>query len=341
MKRIGSLSTLIFSVCILIASGCSLIPQDTVLNSSQTPYSSPTCNERQPNHPDFIEPIISEDWMVVEHSGRDLDIVQPMGITCYDDKIFVCDTSENKIKVFNTEFDFLYSIGNSGNEVGCFLNPYDIEIYDGKAYVLDSGNNRLQILELDGTPVSSEHLFNFSSSHNEYYSHLAMLSPTEIIFTVQDTGEKAKIYRMNSEKIDPIYDTFMGSVYASDGKIYAINLYEFTKISIEETVAESGKNSLLIFNEDTLESQIALPYMYSIADFVVENGQLYVLSYLWNRLDHFDLQGNYIETLAQFSFEPGKSIDYRSYLAFDEESSTFYITVDDNSVIYEVQNKAE
>ena len=341
MKHAAILTALIFAVCILITTGCSLIPQNVALNSAQPQYSSTTYDEKNPGHPDFIDPVISDNWFIVEQVGRDLDKVQPMGVAYCNGKIFVCDTPENKIKVFDTEFNFLYSIGSLGNEVGSFLNPSDIAIYDGKAYILDSGNNRLQILELDGTPVSSEHLFNFSSSHNEYYSHLAILSPNEIVFTVQDTGEKAKIYRMSNQEINPIYDTFMGSVYAWDGKTYAINLYEFTKMSIEETVAESGENSLLIFDGDKLESQITLPYMYSIADFVIDDGQLYVLSYLWNRLDHFDLQGNYIETLAQFSFDSGKSIDYKSYLAFDKESSTFYITADDNSVIYEVQKKIE
>lgn len=79
--------------------------------------------------------------------------------------------------------------------------------------------------------------------------------------------------------------------------------------------------------------------MYSTADFVVMDEQLFVLSYLWNRLDRFDLQGNYIETIAQFSFDPGKPIKYSSYLAVDKESSTFYITVKENSMIYEVYKR--
>ena len=126
MKHAAILTALIFAVCILITTGCSLIPQNVALNSAQPQYSSTTYDEKNPGHPDFIEPVISDNWFIVEHVGRDLDIVQPMGVAYCNGKIFVCDTPENKIKVFDTEFNFLYSIGSLGNEVGSFLNPSDI-----------------------------------------------------------------------------------------------------------------------------------------------------------------------------------------------------------------------
>ena len=43
-----------------------------------------------------------------------------------------------------------------------------------------------------------------------------------------------------------------------------------------------------------------LPYKYGPADFIVEGNDLYVLSCAWARLDHFTLDGTYIETLFQF-----------------------------------------
>lgn len=333
------LSVITVLIGVLMVVGCTSLQNNEVQKFLKTSQSDYDREDKSTGSPEFIETVISENWVVVEHSSQDLNIEQPMGIACDHGKIFICDSSENTIKVFDNKFDFLYSVGSTGNEMGSFLNPSDISILDERAYILDSGNNRLQIIDLEGRPVSAEHLLNLSASQNEYYSHLAVLSPSEFAFTVQDIGEDAKIYWWNGRDIETIYSPFMGSVYGENGKTYAVNLYEFTKMSTERTVAESGENSLLIFNGGTLESEIKLPYMYSTADFVVMDEQLFVLSYLWNRLDRFDLQGNYIETIAQFSFDPGKPIKYSSYLAVDKESSTFYITVKENSMIYEVYKR--
>lgn len=329
-KSLGAVTILI---AMFTSVGCTSLTE----NKTQLPLKS-DCNQESKSSelPEFIEPLVSEDWVAVEHTCQDLGIDQPMGIAYDNGRIFICDSEENTVKIFDDEFNFLYSIGSTGNEIGCFLNPSDITILDGKAYVLDSGNNRLQIIDMEGVPIATKHLLNLSAAQNKYYSHLSVTSPSEFAFTVQDIGEIAQIYWWNGSDIESIYSPFMGSVYSSAGRTYAINLYEFTQMSIEHTVAESGKNSLLVFNGRTLESETALPYMYSTADFAVLDDQLFVLSSLWNRLDRFDLQGNYIETIAQFSFDSDKPVKYDSYLAVDEMNSKFYITVKENSIIYEV-----
>lgn len=335
------LSVVTVLIGMITAVGCTSLTENKTqapLKSNRLDYSQ---ESNSPELPEFVEPLVSEDWVVVEHTCQDLGIDQPMGIAYDNGRIFICDSEENTIKIFDDEFNFLYSIGSTGNEMGCFLNPSDITILDGKAYVLDSGNNRLQIMDMEGVPVASKHLLNLSAAHNKYYSHLAVTSPSEFAFTVQDIGESAKIYWWNGGDIESIYSPFMGSIYSEDGKIYAINLYEFTKMSIEHTVAESGENSLLIFNDGALEAETMLPYMYSTADFAVLNDQLFVLSSLWNRLDRFDLQGNYIETIAQFSFDLDKPVKYDSYMAIDQKNSKFYITVKENSMIYEVCKREE
>lgn len=349
MKITGLLSILTISACIFSMTACSQppekenVPSSVETSSSERPLSDASSVKEAEDEPDFIEAKISEEWTVTEYPGLDLGISEPAGIACGNGKIFVCDTANDRIAVFDSAFNPLDSIGSTGNKDGCFSAPSGLAVQDDKLYVLDSGNNRLQVLNLDGSPVSSQRLLNFSAGQgqNQYYSHLAIPAPDEIVFTVYDLGGDAKIYRLSGGEIEPISDVFLGSVDAADGKTYAINLYEFTKMSAEETTAESGENSLLIFDGDTLESQVELPYMYSIADFVVADDQLYVLSSLWNRLDHFDLQGNYIETIAQFSFDPDKPVDAKSSLTYDEASSTFYVAARDNDLIYEVKKLTE
>ena len=303
------------AVCGVGLTGCALYAEGAAA-PSLTSASAAAVKE---NEPAFIETVAAPDWRVVEHSGAALEIPHPGGIACSGDRIYLCDPAGHRVAVLDRNFQLVDSITG------------------GKIYLLDSGQNRLDVLNLDGTTVSSHRLLNFSAAQDDAYAHLAVLAPDQVAFSVQVASQKAGTYMLHQGTVQPLTDWFWGSVYAQDGKVYAINQYEFIQTNADETVAESGTNSLLIFEDDQLKTKVELPYMYSVSDFVVAGDQLYLLSSLWNRLDRFDLQGNYQETIAQFSFEPGKPVGYSSHLAWDEDASTFYVTAENSGVIYEVQ----
>ena len=337
-NNVRTLCALAVFSCMVCMIGCST----QALAASDPPAAMNASSMSNDVKPEFIEPVLSAGWRVTEHSSQALGISKPGGIDCSDGKIYLCSTSEQQVVVLDRDFQIEETIGSAGRGAGEFSSPTDLVVDNGKMYVLDSGNNRLQVLNLDGTPVSSSRLLNFSASKKEKYAHLALLSPDEIVFSVQDLSKDAGVYQMDNQKdIESLTDMFWGPVYACNGTIYAINQYEFTEVSAERTNAESGENSLLIFEDGTLKSKIKLPYMYSVSDFVVADDQLYLLSSLWNRLDHFDLQGNYIETIAQFPFEQGKTVGFNSHLAWDAPNNTFYITAENSALIYEVQKQPE
>lgn len=328
------------TICLLCAAvcgagltGCGLYAEGAAA-PSLTSTSAAAVKE---NEPAFIETVAAPDWKVTEHSGAALEIPHPGGIACSGDRIYICDPAGHRVAVLDRNFQLVDSITGGEGENGAFSNPADVQVSGGKIYLLDAGQNRLDVLNLDGTTVSSHRLLNFSAAQDDVYAHLAVLAPDQVAFSVQVASQKAGTYMLHQGTVQPLTDWFWGSVYAQDGKVYAINQYEFTQTNADETVAESGTNSLLIFEDDQLKTKVELPYMYSVSDFVVAGDQLYLLSSLWNRLDRFDLQGNYQETIAQFSFEPGKPVGYSSHLAWDDTTSTFYITAENSGVIYEVQ----
>lgn len=63
-----------------------------------------------------------------------------------DNEIYVCDTHNNRIQVFDTDLNPIRIIG------GCSLRePYDLDFDTlGNLYVVDSGNNRIQVLTTNG-----------------------------------------------------------------------------------------------------------------------------------------------------------------------------------------------
>ena len=69
----------------------------------------------------------------------------PTSITLFGNKVFVCDYSNNRIKVYDTDLNLLDCFGLRGSGEGEFHCPADIASdHDGCLYVADYRNNRVQ-----------------------------------------------------------------------------------------------------------------------------------------------------------------------------------------------------
>ena len=86
---------------------------------------------------------------------KDGKFVHPMGIDVSDGKIFVTDSGNNRIQVFDFDGNFVSTFGSKGSADGKFKCPHDIKIYKNKIYVADSDNYRIQVFDFDGNFVST------------------------------------------------------------------------------------------------------------------------------------------------------------------------------------------
>mmetsp|Transcript_29964 Transcript_29964/g.95867 ORF Transcript_29964/g.95867 Transcript_29964/m.95867 type:complete len:330 (+) Transcript_29964:54-1043(+) len=79
---------------------------------------------------------------------------QPCGVACAGEEVFVCDTWNHRISVFDrSSGSFLRSLGRRGGEPGEFNYPCGIEIAHGRIYVTERTGKRLQALSLEGEPL--------------------------------------------------------------------------------------------------------------------------------------------------------------------------------------------
>lgn len=101
----------------------------------------------------------------VEEGGT---FTMPTNVEIKDDEIFVTDIS-NKILVFRTNGDFLYSFGESGKGDGQFSAPHGISFDEsGNIYVNDYFNHRIQVFTVDDTFEKTDH----ETSQMDWFSEL-------------------------------------------------------------------------------------------------------------------------------------------------------------------------
>lgn len=123
-----------------------------------------------------------------------------------DNRVYVADSGNNLIKVFDSRGDLLGQWGSPGSGQGELNFPVGLAVYEGNVYVSDSGNNRIQVFaSSDGSFVKR---YTGVDSSGGAFSNPQGLAILEGSFYVADTGNnRIKILPCNS---DPDREPGMG-----------------------------------------------------------------------------------------------------------------------------------
>ena len=142
-----------------------------------------------------------------------------------DDELFVCDTNNNRIQVFDKSLNFVRILGRKGSENGCFNSPADLDFdSDGNVYVADEINSRVQVVSPHG-----QHLRNIGSNSGE----LALPSSVAIhrgkVFVTDLEGHSVSVFTTAGKFVASFGDGILshperiaiddcGFVYVSDSR---------------------------------------------------------------------------------------------------------------------------
>ena len=75
----------------------------------------------------------------------------PRGLTFYNNKVYVCDSDNHRIQIFDLDLNFVQSIGSRGEGRGEFNAPFDVKFdTSGNMYVAERGNERIQVMDRSG-----------------------------------------------------------------------------------------------------------------------------------------------------------------------------------------------
>jgi DNA-binding beta-propeller fold protein YncE len=78
-----------------------------------------------------------------------------VGISCDSSgNLYIMDNSGSSIHVYDTQLNFIKTIGNRGSSPAQFNDAYGLTIHNDTIWVADTYNNRIQHLSLKGNPLS-------------------------------------------------------------------------------------------------------------------------------------------------------------------------------------------
>jgi len=76
----------------------------------------------------------------------------PTGIAVADGEVFVADSRNGRIQVFDLDGTFIRQFGKPGTALGELKRPMNLRIANGELYVAEYWNDRVQVFGLDGAP---------------------------------------------------------------------------------------------------------------------------------------------------------------------------------------------
>ena len=168
---------------------------------------------------------------VGQKGSKEGEFVDPRGVVLYNHQVYVCDSDNHRIQVFDLDLNFIRSIGSRGEGRGKLDSPHDIKFDStGNMYIADFGNERVQVLD------SSGHFIQLFGQEGEgrLRGPVSVLIADQYVY-VSDIGQQHTVVYTSSgqfvtsfggwgqkegQLLDPFYITS-----CTDGYIYVSDLY--------------------------------------------------------------------------------------------------------------------
>lgn len=263
--------------------------------------------------------------------------ITPFGAAVLENSVLICDMGNNCLREFDFQGNEIRKVGQSGNGNGEFLRPSGMAYCNERFYVVDSGNSRVQILDRN-LEYRSEYALDKlgGSAADTFYTDIAACEDGVVtVLTNSVLKENARVYISDPDgSVQKTPFILYGYTNCEKDRVYYTNTFELFEnhSSYEAVIRESALYELV---NDELRDICKFPYKYGPTDFIVDGDDVYVLSCVWARLDHFKTDGSYIETIWEFD-----SLSPESCLVHTSQEG-FIVTDKQNNVAYFLSRDSE
>lgn len=175
-----------------------------------------------------------------------------------DGKVYVADTGNQRVQIFDSNGNYVDTLGSSGSGPGQFTDPYGVAVdSNGNIYVADEENQRVQI---------------FNSS----LSYVAQLGQTGVA-----GDDNAHFDHPQGVTVDK-----NGNIYVADSSNNRVQVFDSGRNYVR-TIGHTGEYSPG-FGWFSQPQDVA----------VDAQGRVYVADAWWNRVEVFDSGGDYLTTIG-------------------------------------------
>lgn len=245
--------------------------------------------------PEQIERIYNNSYSITSLS---IETAAPGGVLCRQNDFLLCDEDNNCIRVYNYDGELIKILGSTGNGELEFISPTGIFTRDELVYIVDTGNYRVQKLDYELNFIETILFEQFSETSEHYYLDVSVNNDGGVLLTTNSTHQNAaRIYISQQGYISQSSQSFYGYLGFDNGLIYAANTLDLFETA-DAYIASSGNSTFYEINGNDLVPIFLFPYKYTPLDFVIKDSYIYILSATWGTLDKFNIQGEYIETIA-------------------------------------------
>ncbi len=260
----------------------------------------------------------------------------PYGVAVDQNSVIICDMDDNCLREYDFYGNELGEIGQLGNGEGEFIRPTGVSYANGYIYIVDSGNNRIQIFDSKYEYQREIELDKLRDSIDTFYTDIEIRQDgSGIILTNSLIPEDARAYRFDTEgSVEKMSYIINGYASCDDNRIYCLNTYKLSE-NKSSYVANVRESILCEVSDNEVSDICKFPYKYGPTDFIIDGDDIYVLSCGWAELDHFKIDGSYIETIWKFDL-----LSPESFLARTPENG-FVVTDENNKVVYFINHKSK
>jgi tripartite motif-containing protein 71 len=294
--------------------------------------------------------VLDERWqflLVIGSKGvRNGQFDYPHGVIVdSEDNIVVVDSLNHRIQMFSEDGKWIKTIGKEGSNPGEFFYPWSMEIskLDGRIFVSDNGNHRIQVFSFDWN-----FLFEFGTGGKGYGQFnnpcgLALSCSNEYLFVCDFGNHRIQVF--NSEN-----GSYLQSYEPKDEKEklfcpQGICISPFEQI----IVTEQGSHGIHLLEmsmdpkfklksrfggvKGDSHGQFNTPYFVTVDKY----GNIYVSDYNNNRIEIFDSNGQWKQTLGQFGINTthfdkpaGIAFNSKNHLIVVEQNAAKVKVLDEN-----------
>lgn len=257
-----------------------------------------------------------------------------------DGRIFVADSGNHRIQVFEADGTPLTEFGEFGTEPGQFNEPWGIAVDASHVYVADTWNHRVQKFTLDGDLVG---VFGQSGSAADVPENNGLglfFGPRDIHLygldqlLVTDTGNhRFQVLTRDGEFITQAgsqgsgfsqMNEPVGFTYGLNGDIYLVDTWNGRIQQFTNDLIGYNEWRVNAWNGNSINNK---PYIASDT-----NGRLYVSDPEGARILIFDAQGNYLARFGQFGTDEN-SLGLVNGLFVDRENNLYVADAGNNRIL--------